>query len=94
MTGLFYVGYPKCAQSCAFKTLIERTFPIVRAHIHAHEGDVVRMNVRRDEVCAYKKRKSCAFFCGKVEIVRWIKASCVRTKMRTYKGLARLCRAM
>ena len=68
--------------------------PIVRAHIQAHEGDVVRMNVRRDEVCAYKKRKSCAFFCGKVEIVRWIKASCVRTKMRTYKGLARLCRAM
>lgn len=44
--------------------------PIDRAHIHAHEGDVVRTKMRREEVCAQKKRKSCAFFRWKVEIVR------------------------
>ena len=53
----FFVGYPKCAQSCAFKKLIERTFPIVRAHIHAHEGDVVRMNVRRSFYPASSKQR-------------------------------------
>ena len=66
----FFVGYPKCAQSCACKKLIKRRSPIVRAHIHAHKDGVLRTKMRKEEMCAQKKRKSCAFFRWKVEIVR------------------------
>ena len=42
--------------------------PIDRAHIHAHEGDVVRTKMRREEVCAQKRGNRAHFFGGKLKL--------------------------